>query len=257
MLKLDAYKLKWIAIIAMVLNHMVITWWAIFPHALRFPLYMIGGATFPLMAFFVVEGYKYTSNLKRYILRICIFALISTPFYMVAIVGALGMAWLNIMFTIAFSLVVLLLYDKIKIRLLFWVLYVLVIVPFSFIAVEWGFVGVTMVLLYHIIRNESARRIVPPIFAAVGMLLMAGMVAISPQSVDVTSHPLFENPDFLPVMATFPIGCASAAVLLKCYNGERGKKMKWLFYAFYPAHLIVLVVVGLALGLVDLSALGL
>jgi len=208
------------------------------------------------MAFFVVEGYRHTSNLKKYLLRICVFALISMPFYMVAIVGALGMMWLNIMFTIAFSIIVLLLYDKIKIRVLFWLLYALVILPISFMFFEWSFAGVTMVLLYHIIRNESARRIVPPMFAAISMLLMTGLVAISPSEVSEAAHPLFVNPDFLPVMATFPIGCAAVAFLLKCYNGERGKRMKWLFYAFYPAHLAVLAGVALALGLADLSVFG-
>ena len=67
---LDAYKLKWIAIIAMALNHMVIAWWAAIPLWLAFPMYAVGGVTFPIMGYFVVEGYKHTSNFKKYILRL-------------------------------------------------------------------------------------------------------------------------------------------------------------------------------------------
>ncbi|MCL1787473.1 MAG: hypothetical protein FWG38_05765 [Defluviitaleaceae bacterium] len=54
---LDAYKLKWVAVIGMILNHVVITWWEIIPALLRIPLYAAGGLTFPIMGYFVVEGY--------------------------------------------------------------------------------------------------------------------------------------------------------------------------------------------------------
>jgi hypothetical protein len=39
-------------------------------------------------------------------------------------------------------------------------------------------------------------------------------------------------------------GAALAAIpLLMLYNGERGPRVKWAFYAFYPLHLIILVVI--------------
>ena len=56
------------------------------------------------------------------------------------------------------------------------------------------------------------------------------------------------------VSTTFIIGCIVAAFLLKDYNGDRGKQMKWFFYIFYPLHLAVIGGIALALGLVDLSA---
>ena len=56
MLSLDAYKLKWIAIIGMVLNHIVIAWWDIVPVGLAVPMYAAGGLTFPILSYFVVEG---------------------------------------------------------------------------------------------------------------------------------------------------------------------------------------------------------
>ena len=257
MLKLDAYKLKWIAIIGMFFNHAVITWWEIIPYWLTFPLYAAGGLTFPIMAYFVVEGYRHTASLGRYILRLFIFGLIAMPFHILAIGVPVGggnpilYPWLNILFSIILGLVVLKLYDKIKIRVLFWLLYVIVIVPISFIFLEWYFIGVTMVLLAHIIRNESARRIVPPIFAGVLWLAFSLLAMAAPpiEGIDV----LATNPAFTAIMPTFAIGCILAAVLLKNYNGERGKRMKWLFYVFYPAHLAALAAVALALGLIDLS----
>ena len=41
----------------------------------------------------------------------------------------------------------------------------------------------------------------------------------------------------------------AACMLLGLYNGQRGRGGKWLFYVFYPAHLLLLWLVGQALGL--------
>jgi hypothetical protein len=34
--------------------------------------------------------------------------------------------------------------------------------------------------------------------------------------------------------------CLLSLILIRLYNGERGAKLKYLFYAFYPVHLIIL-----------------
>ena len=246
-MKLDAYKLKWIAIIAMILNHMVIAWWAIIPINLAYPMYAIGGLTFPIMAFFVVEGYKHTSSLKRYLQRILIVGLIALPFHVLT----LGFAFfpsLNIMFTIALSICVLAVYDRIESKPAFWALYVIFIIPVTMIF-EWSFFGVTMLLLFYVIKHEKARRIIPPIVAV--LLSGASSLIYLIPGMEMPQWGLMGDPAFSSVNATFALGILFAPVLLLMYNGERGKQMKWLFYAFYPLHLAVLAVVALALGLVD------
>ena len=248
-MKLDAYKLKWIAIIAMVLNHMVIAWWEIIPLGLAFPFYLVGGLTFPIMAFFVVEGYKHTRSLKRYVLRILIIGLIALPFHYLTIGLALGPS-LNIMFTIALSLGVLIMYDKIKSRVLFWVIYVLLIVPVSFFF-EWSFPGVTMVLCFYIIQGEKKRRIWPPIIAVLLNFILV-FVFLIPGFEMPEMTGLAADPNFALVNTTFIVGMLLASVVLLSYNGERGKQMKWLFYTFYPVHLAVLAIVAILLGFVDI-----
>ena len=260
MKNLDAYKLKWIAIIGMILNHVVIAGWDIIPLWLRFPLYAAGGLTFPIMGYFVVEGYKHTSNLNRYILRLLVFGLLAMPFHILAIGVPLGggnpalYPWLNIMFSIVLSLLVLVMYDKLKIRAIFWFIFILFLVPISLLFFEWYFIGITVVLLFHIIRNETARRIVPPIVAGV---LWLGLSLLSGAMPEVEgAYGLITDANFYTVMPVFGIGCVAAAVLLKNYNEERGKQMKWLFYILYPLHLALLAGVALVFGWIDLSVFG-
>ena len=256
MLKLDAYKLKWIAIIGMFANHAVIAWWEIIPTWLALPLYAAGGLTFPIMAYFVVEGYKHTTNLRRYMLRLFIFGLIAVPFHILTLGTQLGNGYpvLNIMFTIILSLIVLVLYDKIKYRWLFWIIYVLLIIPASLLF-EWSFPGVTMVLLFYIIKNEKMRRIFPPIGAILLNMALA-LVFLIPGVEMPDKTGLLADPNFVTVSGIFVLGILLSSVLLLFYNNERGKRMKWLFYAFYPIHLAVLAAVALALGLISLSVFG-
>ena len=227
----------------MVLSHMVIAWWDILPMWLIYPMYAAGGLTFPIMAYFVVEGYKHTSNLKKYILRLLTFGLIALPFHILTLGFPLANGdpsvypWLNIMFTIILSLLVLIMYDKIKVRAIFWLIYVFLIVPIAFMFFEWGFFGTTTVLLFYIIRNENARRIVPPILAGIFNIVPVLLLMLTIDTME-SAQGLAYDIDFIRLMPTFAIGCFLVALLLKNYNGERGKQMKWLFYAAYPPILL-------------------
>ena len=257
MFNLDAFKLKWIAIIGMVLNHIVIAWWDIIPVGLAVPMYAAGGLTFPIMAYFVVEGYRHTSSLKKYILRLFIFGVISIPFHALTF-GHLGF---NIMFTIIMGLLSILLYDKIKIRPLFWILFVIIalltLMPVFF---DWAIIGVVVILLTHIIRNENARRVVPAIVAGLFMLAFSllGIWAVNNPyaQAELAGMPGYDS-NLMLVSTVFIIGCLAAALLLKNFNGERGKSMKWVFYSFYPLHLAVLGVGALLMDFVDLSSISL
>ena len=68
---LDANAIKLIAIIAMTVDHIT---WAIFPGTQAvwyvFALHVVGRLTAPIMWFFIAEGYHYTHNIKKYLLRL-------------------------------------------------------------------------------------------------------------------------------------------------------------------------------------------
>ncbi len=77
-LRLNANHLKLIAIIAMTIDHVCNLIYPGFPaESGAMALHIIGRLTAPIMWFFVCEGYYYTHNVKRYMLRLGIFAVIS------------------------------------------------------------------------------------------------------------------------------------------------------------------------------------
>ncbi|MCL2387397.1 MAG: conjugal transfer protein TraX [Defluviitaleaceae bacterium] len=252
--KLNAFHLKVIAIIGMVLNHAVVGLHEIIPVWLAVPMFTTGGLTFPIMGFLAVEGYKHTSNLTRYILRILVFGIIAMPFHFLT----LRMPMFNIMFTIIVGLLALVMYDKIKSRVVFWILFVLLVLFTAMF--DWGFIGVVMMLLYYIIPKEETRRTLPGIiggvYAFVGGLigisfvfLMMFLVDIMPELGD--AGVLFDDSSMGLMIGslTFGIGCIVAALLIKGYTGERGPSMKWAFYIAYPLHLAIIGLTAMALGL--------
>ena len=101
---MSSFKLKMIAITTMLIDHIGVI---LFPNILW--LRLIGRLAFPLFAFFITEGFRKTSNLKKYLQRLFILALISQlPYW-----TALGMdAGLNIFFTLTLGLLALYLRDK-------------------------------------------------------------------------------------------------------------------------------------------------
>ena len=75
---LNGNQIKLIAIIAMTIDHVT---WIIWPgydtHWWVLLLHVIGRLTAPIMWFFIAEGYHYTRDIGKYILRLAIFAVIS------------------------------------------------------------------------------------------------------------------------------------------------------------------------------------
>ena len=252
---LDAYKLKWIAIIGMVLSHMVYAWQEIMPLWLMIPLMATGGLTYPIMSYFVVEGYRHTSNVKKYLLRLFIFGVIAIPFYPLVFRTFLQ---LNIMFSIMLSIIMFMIYDKINKKFLFW-LFVFPLILIASLFVDWWVFGIIMMIMSYTIKNESVRRIAPPIvsgalftiFIVFGIMQLTALQATPGaqlQAEAFANH--WGSLDILTSNAFILLGSISAAILLKNYNGERGKRAKWLFYIAYPLHFIVLGGVALALGFV-------
>jgi len=265
-LSYDAYVLKWIAVIAMIANHVAIAWHTILPFWALLPLYAVGGITYTIMAFFIVEGYRHTSNLKKYFSRLLIFGLIAQAFHPMVLgpTALFGGIFLNILFTIILALFTLLMYDKIKIRFLFWLLFILVCAVSLFM--DLFFVGILMPVMYYAIKKEGVRRTLPGIvagiiFSLISALPLLGYWALSnAPGMEQEAYNFIYNSgftlEFFKVMPFFGLGNFVGAILIRNFNGERGKRSKWLFYVAYPTHLAVIAGISLALGLTAFSLFG-
>jgi len=256
----DAYTLKIIAIVGMVLQHAAIILEEVIPYAIQIPMHLAGGLTFPILAFFLIEGFKHTSNVKKYILRILVFAIISQVPYVIAY----GTPWfmpLNIMFILSMGLIMLHLYDHMKSRGGFWALFVIFLLV-SFI-IEWGIVGILMIWMYKVIKDEKKRTFWPAMMAALtngilGLLAMAGVAMFRAMPDYMANDPgmaelaeLMEpfTVEMMSLTVFFALGNVLAIYFIKKYSGERGKGMKYLFYVIYPLHFVVLALIAHALGI--------
>lgn len=222
---IDSYTLKIIAIIGMAMDHIGTVFWDFLPPLARILLFAPGGLTFPIMAYLLTVGYRHTRNVKRYALRLFVFAAVS----LVPFAWAFSAFRLNVLFTLLLGLLVIYLYDHMQNRAGFWLSFVGITLVSVFC--DWNLIGVPMVLCYHTIQNRTAK-VVVPVLIAQSLLVLPGLLQLVffPQTWAA----------LLPQMAFGLVGCTATIPLLLRYNGRRGRPMKYLFYGFYPAHLALL-----------------
>jgi len=105
---MTSFVLKIIAMTTMFLDHFGL---ALFNNVTE--LNIIGRIAFPIFAFQITEGYKHTKNLKKYFLRLFIFAIISQiPFSLFTSLFTSNIS-LNIFFTLLFGLICIFICDKV------------------------------------------------------------------------------------------------------------------------------------------------
>lgn len=288
----DGFSLKVAAIAGMTCNHMANVFAATLPQPLLLVLFSLGGLTFPIMAFLLVEGYSYTSNVRRYAARLAIFACVAQIPY-----SLLWGAVPNVLFTLLAGLGVLWLHDRLGRGPLF--LLALMAAALLTLPFDWGCIGVLLVFLFQVIagRNTAARTKgkgvflrgvfaamlvpylaigLPPLLELPGALAGGAWAAetsastadslgndavqfaadtattlvpfslddliagdASPHSTNTIAEAGHLNTLWGNIGYAF-IGFTAAAMLIGLYNGQRGRPLKWLFYGFYPAHLLII-----------------
>lgn len=228
---LDATTIKFIAIFAMLIDHIA---WAFVPtySPLGQVMHIIGRITASIMCFFIAEGYYYTKNVKRYVCRLAIFALIShIPFIFfetgrIMIIGNTG-----VIYTLCLSLIAIIVYDKVKNKFL----KVLSIIAICIIACfgDWIFIAILMSLNFWKHRGDFKKIAIEHcIITGIFLLIMCKMYTIM-------GYPIRNT--------FFQGGMLLALPILYLYNGKKGefadkhkKLSKWVFYIFYPLHLFII-----------------
>lgn len=225
----SSFTLKIIAIVSMTMNHGANMFSDKLPFEALCILFGAGGLTFPIMAFLLVEGYRHTSSVKKYALRLAIFAVIAQVPY-----GLFLASMPNVLFTLLVGLGILYAHDHVENRGLFWLLFI--VATLATIYFDWGLIGIVVIYLFKSLEGQRFRICIP-----LGITSLAfGLPAVSLLGANLIDGGSLSA---LPSVLYALIACPLAIPLLAGYRGRRGVPMKYFFYAYYPLHILVLALV--------------
>ena len=245
---LTAFKLKLIALASMFIDHIG----AVFPEYFGLEFRVIGRLAFPIFVYLLAEGFRHTSNPHRFLVRLGVFAIISEPFFDLALRANLQAAeyinmrflWDNIDFFANTNIFYTLFLGGVSICAIehlkqsekppysFKSLIALVCVGAPFFVAEalttdYAAYGVAFILLMYVITDKKLR-----------LAVMAVMCVW--QHGDILQF-IVEGHAGLLGLYNLMIPATLVTVLLAAfYNGKRGPGFKMMFYVAYPAHLAVL-----------------
>ena len=225
-LGLSNNQLKILAMIAMALDHIGAY---LFPQVLW--LRFVGRLAFPIYAFMIAEGCRYTRSGIRYFGSLAILGAVCQVVSFIAM-GSLYQCIL-VTFSLSVGLILLIKGAREKRNFLSWLWVALAtaavlflchgltaLLPGTDYGVDYGFIGVMTPVLIYLCAKK-----LPQLLMLGGCLLALCFGAWEGQIVALAAVPL-----------------------IALYNGTRGKwKLKWFFYLFYPAHLVLIYLVGMFL----------
>lgn len=182
---------------------------------------IIGRLAFPIFCFLLVEGFFHTKDVKKYTLRLFIFALISEFAFDFAFEQSfLEFSHQNVFFTLLIGVLMMWTIEYFKNRFkdnktAFMALSAAVAVAASLLAdlikCDYGSLGIIVILMMYIFRNNKILKTLTVclIFALISNFSIQSLAGLA----------------FIPILF---------------YNGKKGLSLKYFFYAFYPVHLLIL-----------------
>lgn len=223
-------QLKLFAIIAMTVDHLTSviipgyekTWWIVLLH-------IIGRLAAPIMWFMIVEGYRHTHDLKKYISRLFVFSVIAhfaynfcfgIPFlpFQTSVLNQTSVMW-----PLAWGAVALYINDKERCHIKQWLRIALTsgILIITFPS-DWSCIAVLCILGINQYYGNLKRQMVEI------LIYVAFYAAIYAIFVDV-------------VYGLIQMMVIICVPFMMNYNGKRGtwRGMKWFFYLYYVGHLIL------------------
>lgn len=262
---MSSFVIKLIAIISMFCDHFGD---AIIGH-FSF-LNVIGRIAFPLFCFQIVIGYKHTKNVNKYLLRLFLFGLISQiPFslFCYSYLGRIDL--LNVYFTLALGLLAIYMLDVFpkKYKSLAILLSLVLMIIAEFAQTDYGWFGVCLIICIYLFYNDKN------LSKAKNNAFNSNNANNSKETMQYSNELdkksensiTYFNNNILFIIVFFAlliikfsnyfaIGSYNLAFLLilgtfipvifmLLYNGKKGPSLKYIFYAFYPIHLLILVAI--------------
>lgn len=227
------FTLKLIALVTMTIDHVGRFF---FPNDIEWLL--IGRLAFPIFAWGIANGYHHTSNLKKYMTRLGMFALISQiPFTLAYVVLLYTPTVLNIFFTLLLGLCAIALYDRIPHKGLGALVVLLLSLVASIMPTDYGAYGVLLTFVFYLTYGKP-KLMIQYQTALWALLFFLGIVALATPLKSMALTFLIPQTLAVQFVALLSVG------LIALYTGVQGPRMKWLFYWYYPLHLLVLVYIA-------------
>lgn len=233
---LNGFVLKIIAMGLMLIDHIGIAFFS--PGGLTFRF--VGRMAFPIFAYLLVEGFHYTQKSGRtiaYLKRLFLFAILSEiPFNLLETGEWIDFKHQNVFFTLAIALLMLWSVEKSLAKKKEYIALAVVlasVVLVHYLHTDYAERGLLLILLFYLLREKT--------WGVPVAVLCFCSFALLPKS-------LYWNPAFywmqFKTFSWIHLGSLLTIPFLMSYNGKRGYNstfMKWFFYAFYPIHILCIV----------------
>ena len=180
-------------------------------------LRVIGRIAFPLFAYCLVVGCLYTRDIRKYLLRLLVFAIISQPVYVLNVFGRFEYwFYLNIMFTLLFGAFAV--YSLMDFRRRWWLL-LPVAAACMFLHLEYGTYGIILIVAFYMLREKRwlSAVVLTLILALPAIRFVNGVIKLNYQGFAVLAAPF-----------------------IYARTDTKLRLNKYFFYVFYPAHLWVI-----------------
>lgn len=207
----------------------------------------VGRLTFPIFAFLTVEGYFHTSSLKKYVKRLLIFAILSEiPFNLV-----MGSSWFypihqNVLWTFLLGLWLIHLNEKAKKKgkIVVRVLTVLGTILLAYILgiltfVDYYHAGVLMVLVFYFFRGRNW-------WHYIGQFLCMYYINVEELSGYAYEIDMFGETHYF-VRQGFALLALIPIWLYRGNEGYKSKTLQYIYYGFYPVHLLILALIRMGI----------
>lgn len=233
---MSSFALRMIAIVTMLIDHIGLVFHHEMPDWLFWVMRGTGRLAMPIFCFLIAEGLLHTRDVRKYLSRLLIFGVVSElPFdlmlngrTMMADGTLFDFAQQNVMFTLFLGLLGIMLFDTFAARnqrLAALAAIVAAGVAAQLLNTDYGMFGVYYVFVFYFFRGQRGQQTVFFALGLAAMILSQIMGGASPEAAAIQM-------------------CAIAALIpISHGNGRRGpggKAMRFGFYAFYPAHMLLL-----------------
>lgn len=220
---LSSFSLKIIAIITMTLDH--ILYFIGLKGGIEIPIWFgyLGKIAAPIFFFLIIEGFMHTRSKKKYLLRLGMFGAMMIPIDIIFGISN------NIFLSLALAVLIMFMLENIKNKKKIAISIVgLIVFTIASFVTESSIYGVGMTYIFYFFRERK-----------VIMAIMYGAFSLSPVIATIGAIDMYDKL----FLYDYQWMMILALPIILMYNGKLGLKntfSKWMFYIYYPLHLIAL-----------------